>query len=292
MNPIRLMTWNVRYFGHQTRGVRATRANLRAAALATARHHPSPHIIALQEVESASLRAGLSATVQLDRFCTVVNRHATDRRYLALYFPVHRYALGGLPALYTTGLGVLIDDTLPVLTHDAVDITHVRLPLFAAVKQRRIVAHVRVDTPDGPLDVFNTHLSLPAFFEGGVHTLVARMGTASNQLHEIDNLLTAIQARRGDGPAVVAGDFNSRPGSPALQRLLAAGFQDAHRHDHARGTAQFAHLRMHIDHVFMSDGLFGAQAQTLSVDDPHSPFTGLSDHGPKFVSFTRSGGAP
>ncbi|MEL6343652.1 MAG: endonuclease/exonuclease/phosphatase family protein [Myxococcota bacterium] len=280
MTILRIMTWNVRYFGHYMRGVRSTDANLRACAVAIAQIAP-PDVIALQEVEDRSLRAGMSSRSQLDRFAHALARALPDRRYQARYFPAHRYAIGDLPPLYTTGLAILVDQRFPILSQAYQEITHVRLPMFAAVKQRRIGGHVRVQVGRDALDVFNTHLSLPAFFEGGLHTMVKRMGQASNQIREAEALLGFVAERRQPGgPVVVMGDLNSRPGSAVMQAFADAGLEDAHRGQSARGTARFGRIRMHIDHIF-SEGVQWEQAETMAVDDLRSPFTGLSDHGPK-----------
>lgn len=283
-----LMTWNVRYFGHGTRGLSATTRRLHAIASAIA--PAPPDLIALQEVEDVSLRAGRGRGVpQHERFTDALHAalaaRGSSRRYRAVYFPAHRYQLPVGPAVYTTGLQMLVADGLEIAAHNAEiphDITHVRLPWFSRFKQTRIAGWIRVQGDHGSLDLVNTHLSLPAFLEVGPHRVPRAMGDGSNQVQEMRRLLSFVEGLGGDGRTVIVGDFNARPGSAAHQTLVDAGFLDAFaattgKLDHA--TARFMSERMHIDHVFS-----GPAVQWLGFDD-HSvesgPFAGLSDHAPK-----------
>lgn len=296
MHRISLMTWNVRYFGHGTGGLLSTSAWMRKVAGALA--EVAPDVAALQEVEQhASLRGGLSETPQIGRFVAQLNAElaarGSPRRYTALYYPAHRYGIGGSPALYTTGLAVLLSEHIEVVhdnAHAPHPITHVRVPALSALKQRRIAAHVRL-RPRGAsqtLDLFNTHLSLPAFFEGGPHTVHVRMGHGTNQLREVEALLELFRQNAAPERAVVLGDFNSRPGSPAWRAMLQAGFVDAYaRHlglsaaeIEAKSTAKFMNLRMHIDHVFSTPDLRWLELHAHGIDEA-GPFYGLSDHSPK-----------
>lgn len=296
MPQLSLMTWNVRYFGHGTGGLLSTKGWLRRVADGFA--EVAPDVAALQEVEQhASLRGGLSETPQIGRFLEQLNgalaERGSEKRYSALYYPAHRYGIGQRPALYTTGLAVLVSSEVEVVLDNAeapASITHVRVPALAALKQRRIAAHARLRLRGGQetLDLFNTHLSLPAFFEGGPHTVHVRMGHGSNQLREVEALLEVFRSRASSGHAVVMGDFNSRPGSPAWKAMLDAGFVDAYA-DHrrlspeeseAKSTAKFMNLRMHIDHVFSTPGLRWVDLDAHGIDDK-GPFFGLSDHSPK-----------
>ena len=178
------MTWNVRYFGHPSGGLRATDPSIRRLAWAVAGQAALPDVIALQEVESESLRGGGGGS-QLDRFAArlaeALEGHRRATRYTAHYFPAHRYALGSA-ALYTTGLAVLVRDGLDVEAASPREITHVRVRGFARLKQRRLAVHVRVRQPGSAhaLDLFNTHLSLPAFLEVGPHRVHSRMGHGTN----------------------------------------------------------------------------------------------------------------
>jgi endonuclease/exonuclease/phosphatase family metal-dependent hydrolase len=108
------------------------------------------------------------------------------------------------------------------------------------------------------------------------------MGDGSNQLAEVGNLLEWL-APAAERPVVVVGDFNSRPGSPAYARLVDAGLVDAYAtHADEPGpvaTAEFLHLRMHIDHLFSTPAVRWTDVRAHSVD--HGPFRGLSDHAPK-----------
>lgn len=293
------MSWNVRYFGHGLKGLGCTEGWIQRLADALAQHDPIPHLMALQEVEDRSLRAGLGqASSQVQRFADRLHeallQRGHDVSYDVVYFPAHRYQVSErVPALYTTGLAVLVHQDLLVEEHNAEepdDITHIRMPRFGRWKQKRIAAHVRVRPrwAGSSLDLFNTHLSLPAFFEVGPHRIHSLMGHGSNQVREIERLLAVVESRRQAEHAVIVGDFNSKPGSPAWSRLAEAGFVDAfHQHTDDEllenwHTAAFAHLRMHIDHVFSTPDLEWRGFGLHTMDQ--GPFAGLSDHAPKFGS--------
>lgn len=290
MTDLALMTWNVRYFGHATGGLRATDAGMRRMAWVVAGMRDLPDVIALQEVEAESLRGG-SGGHQLERFArhlgSALAGHRHAHGYRALYFPAHRYAVRRT-ALYTTGLAVLVRDHLEVEGAEPHDITAVRLRAFGRLKQRRLAVHVRIRVPgaSAPLDLVNTHLSLPAFLEVGPHRVPDRMGHGSNQLDEVERLI-ALADRAGPN-TVVVGDFNSLPGSPVYERIVGAGWVDAFAAGRAPaalervGTASFLHLRMHLDHVFSRPGVRWRRMRAADLD--HGPFRGLSDHAPKVGS--------
>ena len=297
MASISLMTWNVRYFGHALRGLLTTERGIDRAAHVLGTMLELPDLVALQEVEDTSVRAGLHPVRQLDRFLDRLHAHldssGRDIRYEGLYFPANTYRVAGAPNVTTQGLAVLVGPRL-VVEHDNAgephDITHVRLAWARGLKQRRVVAHVRVRLRDGgaPLDLFNTHLSLPAFFEVGLHQIPRRMGHGSNQLEEISTVLDFVRSRAGDA-AVLVGDFNTLPGSPAYQRVIDAGLHDAFAvaNDHAiedlmaQATAGFGTARMHIDHVFASAGVRWDEVAHFPYGDPSHEFHGVSDHTPK-----------
>src|SRR5690606_24214842 len=142
-------TWNVRYFGHGLGGLRATDAWMRRIAEGLGSLDELPDVVALQEVGTRSLRAGLHPEPQLNRFLRhlheVLDGRGVTKRYRGLYFPAHAYRLGPASPLYTTGLAVLVADDVEVLGRHAIhDITCVRLASFERLKQRRIAAHVRL----------------------------------------------------------------------------------------------------------------------------------------------------
>jgi endonuclease/exonuclease/phosphatase family metal-dependent hydrolase len=71
----------------------------------------------------------------------------------------------------------------------------------------RVVVHARLDFRGRPLDVFDTHLHHTA--EG-----------AAIRAQQVRDLLAYVQARRGRGAAVLAGDFNAAPGAPELRAVM------------------------------------------------------------------------
>jgi endonuclease/exonuclease/phosphatase family metal-dependent hydrolase len=304
---LRILTYNVRYFGHALRGLASTHASMRAIARALAALAPAPDVVCLQEIETQSVRslvayrdpaAAAARGTQLDRFMRVLDAayRASGRPlpYEAFYFPAHVVALGKVP-IYTTGLAILVRlERLRVGENNVgapERITYHRVERWKDRKQTRICAHMTVTTPAGrPLHLFNTHLSLPSPFEAEFWSRRERMGWGPNQLHEARALAGFVNKTANGDPFVVCGDFNSPPGSPVYRFLCSeAGFHGAQERccqiqpENPRGfaTAGFLHLRMHLDHLFAGNGVSWLDVEgTRSFDDRANPFRGLSDHVP------------
>ncbi len=309
-HAFRIVTYNVRYFGHATRGLASTKRAMQRIAEALASLDPLPDLVCLQEVETRSLRsnafhpAGADEETQLDRFMQMLSVALGPSRadtYEAYYFPAHVYGVGKRANVYTTGLAVLARRDLVVDHHNATgpaDITHRRSHALRNLKQTRICAHVRFRRKghaSEALDVFNTHLSLPSSMAREFWTSSERLGFGKNQLEEAKNLARFIEKERKSDRFVVVGDFNAHPGSPVYAWLTSQlGCIDpfARLHNMSEGelrhwpTAGFMRLRMHIDHVLAGKGL-----TFLDFDDTHpfgdrtSPFHGLSDHAPLIGRF-------
>ena len=83
--PLRIVSYNVRYFGHALRGLASTRRSKRAIAEALASLIPAADIVCLQEVETISLRSRLAfrkgheAETQLEAFMGELEQ-AYDKR--------------------------------------------------------------------------------------------------------------------------------------------------------------------------------------------------------------------
>jgi endonuclease/exonuclease/phosphatase family metal-dependent hydrolase len=301
MPALRVMTYNVRYFGHATRGLASTKTAIRRIARSIAGLDPLPDLVCLQEVETQSLRAGATSAVehpaetQLDRvmieLASALKSGRRDEAYTAYYFPAHQYRLTSRTNIYTTGLAVLAKADFRVSHHNAGrphDITFRRG--VKNLKQTRICAHVAFEHRSGhTIDVFNTHLSLPGIFYREFWTSEARMGFGPNQLAEAKVLGQFIREERRSDQLIVVGDFNSLPGSPVdryvrdelgLVDALTAVRRLSVEQARAFPTAGFLNLRMHLDHVYSSE-----QLEWLDFDDTHpfgggGAFAGLSDHVP------------
>jgi endonuclease/exonuclease/phosphatase family metal-dependent hydrolase len=304
---IRILSYNVRYFGHATRGLASTKKAMTRIADAIAALKPLPAIVCLQEVETRSLRSTVAhptgaEETQLERFAQMLSQSlaAAGRpdRFEAYYFPAHAYRLSERTKVYTTGLAILAHGDFAVDHHNAGtphDITH-RRPVAAAraMKQTRICAHVRFRHRTqrffGPIDVFNTHLSLPSTLSRAFWTEPRRMGWGPNQLEEAKNLARFVEKERASDRFVVVGDFNALPGSPVYEHLVAGpAWVDAFAHRYKLNveelaswpTAGFMRMRMHLDHVFTGRGI-----RWLDFDETHpfgdrtAAFHGLSDHMP------------
>jgi endonuclease/exonuclease/phosphatase family metal-dependent hydrolase len=304
--PLRLVSYNVRYFGHALRGLASTRRPKRGIAQALAALDPLPDAICLQEVETISMRSrigfrsGHAGEPQLEAFMAALGEAfaAAGRPcpYKAFYFRAHAYGPRRLP-VYTTGLAMLVHlGRLEVLGHNQESphhITHRGLVLWENQKQTRICAHLKVTAGGRPLHLFNTHLSLPSPFAREFWSVKEKMGYGQNQLKEAESLVEFIRTNAGDAPFLVCGDFNSAPGSPVYHFLTReAGFSGAQealglidvRSPRAFPTAGVARLRMHLDHFFADPRVSWVDMDgTSPFGDNSSPFHGLSDHVPLIV---------
>ena len=303
---LRVMTYNVRYFGHPTRGIASTSAAFSRIARSLAALDPTPDLICFQEVETQSLRATSinrlwhPGETQLDRVMTELHAALAlagkPERYTAYYFPAHTYRLTARTNIYTTGLAVIARDTFTIGHHNAGqphDITHRQR--VKNLKQTRICAHVCFTHASGfAFDVFNTHLSLPSVLSREFWTGDARMGFAPNQLAEARTLADFVQKEQRSPYFVVVGDFNALPGSPVDRYLrLERGFVDAFstvkKLDEAEAraypTAGFLNLRMHLDHIYSSPQLAWMDFAGTSPFGEDGAFAGLSDHVPLIARF-------
>jgi len=304
LGPLRILSYNVRYFGHATRGLASTRSAMRRIAKALSSLDPVPAIVCLQEVETRSLRSTLAhpgEETQLERFMEMLSAALAEERkadaYEAYYFPAHAYRLSARTHVYTTGLAVLAHADYAVDQHNAQtphDITHRKMHPIRRFKQTRICAHVRfrhrTDRSQGPIDVFNTHLSLPSTMSSAFWTKPRRLGWGPNQIEEARNLVRFVERQRSSERFVVVGDFNALPGSPVYRYLVGEqGWLDAFAQryrlseDDLSGwpTAGFMRLRMHLDHFFCGRGLRWLDFDDTCVfGDRTARFHGLSDHVP------------
>lgn len=306
---LRIVSYNVRYFGHAMKGLASTRGPKRRVASALASLDPLPDVVCLQEVETASFRSSWAhrkahpGETQLEAFMgrmqEVFAAQGRDMPYDAYYFRAHRYGVGEF-SLYTTGLAILVHrGRLRVDRHNSeapARITHNHVEALQDLKQSRICAHMRLHTPGGtPVHVFNTHLSLPTPFAREFWTTRDKMGCGINQLHEARALSQLVRQHSEGEPFLVCGDFNSPPGSPVFRYLAGeAGLTCAQKAcgqidgelPRAFPTAGFMHMRMHLDHIFSGPGVRWLDTDgTRPFGDPKSIFFGLSDHMPLIARF-------
>ena len=256
-----------------------------------------PDVICFQEIETRSLRSFLSHhrhqptetqfEALMQTLVSALLEHNKQAQYQGLYFPAHTYALGKMK-LFSMGLGILVADRFKIESHNAQkpeDVTHRRIRALAKLKQSRICAHVRITDEEGmSYDLFNTHLSLPAFASKVFWTNYPGVGHGENQQMEVRQVTDFINDQKTSERFVVVGDFNAIPGTPVYELLIQNCLcpEDLG----ARWpTAGFMNLRMRLDHIFMGQGL-----RCEDLDDCH-PFnasghwTGLSDHVPLLARF-------
>jgi endonuclease/exonuclease/phosphatase family metal-dependent hydrolase len=305
---LRILSYNVRYFGHATRGLVSTARNMGRIAKAIAGLEPLPAIVCLQEVETRSIRATVAhgalrkqrEETQLERFTATLSAAleaaGKPASYQAHYFPAHAYRLSARTHAYTTGLAILAHEGLVVDHHNADqphDITHRKLHPIKGFKQTRVCAHVRFryrTAHAAPIDVFNTHLSLPSTLSREFWTQPKRLGWGPNQVEEARNLFRFVEKERRSDRFVVVGDFNALPGSPVYRCLVEEhGWVDAFAQRYKLDvdelaswpTAGFMRMRMHLDHVFTGRGLRWVDFEgTHPFGDRTGSFHGLSDHAP------------
>jgi endonuclease/exonuclease/phosphatase family metal-dependent hydrolase len=304
LEPLRVVSYNVRYFGHATRGIASTRSAMKRIADAISGLHPLPDVVCLQEVETTSLRStvahpgGRDGETQLERVMAMLVQSLAARgkpdRYEAHYFPAHAYQLNAKTQIYTTGLAILTHRDFEVHHHNCQgphDITYRRIHPVRRLKQTRICAHIRFKHRGGQvIDVFNTHLSLPTTLSRDFWTRPARMGYGPNQLEEAKNLVRFVEKERKSDRFFISGDFNSLPGSPVYRYLLSEGryrdpFAQLYRMTEQElidwPTAGFMRLRMHLDHIFTGPALQWVDFdETHAFGDRNATFHGLSDHMP------------
>lgn len=111
----------------------------------------------------------------------------------------------------------------------------------------RAVAHVRFEWRGRTIDAYSTHLHHTA--EGG-----------AIRTTQIRHLLAYVDSTRGDGPVVLAGDFNAELGTPEM-KLVTARYVDAFQMLHPKATRDEAatYNRMWgpdpgvIDHIFVAE---------------------------------------
>jgi endonuclease/exonuclease/phosphatase family metal-dependent hydrolase len=305
-SSVRLVSYNVRYFGHALKGLASTRGAKAAIAESLADLTPLADLIALQEVETRSLRAdaahrgSTTSLPQLERFMvefeSALRLRGVASPYQAFHFPAHAYRLGPL-RLYTTGLAILVNSQRLHVVEGNVrapqPITHHHSERLRRIKQTRIAAHLRLETTDGAtFHVFNTHLSLPTPWAKEFWSQPDKMGHGANQLAEATSVASyAAQIARNE-PYLLVGDFNSAPATPVYQRLTQElGLKSAQaalnvidlKKPKAFPTAGFLRLRMHLDHVFGQHVQFENMNGTFAFGATESPFHGLSDHVPLVV---------
>ncbi|MBK7861635.1 MAG: endonuclease/exonuclease/phosphatase family protein [Archangiaceae bacterium] len=307
---MRIISYNVRYFGHALKGLASTAKAKSRIAKAICGLDPQADIVCLQEVEHGSIRSGVAhrgaarGDTQLDAFMRHLDGafHEAGRvqPYRAFYYPAHVYGLGRVK-LYTTGLAILINArTLHVVGHNQNEpksVTSYGQAPVKAIKQTRIVAHLHLETSRGKrLHVFNTHLSLPSPFRREFWKKGRRFGHGPNQLEEARTAAEYIASCCRHEPYLLCGDFNSGPTSPVYTYLTReVGMRGAQEvlgqlnpeAPEAFPTAGFLRMRMHLDHLFAGNGLEWMDLEgTCAFDDPKSPFFGLSDHVPLIANFT------
>jgi len=166
------------------------------------------------------------------------------------------------------------------------DITHRRMHPIRRFKQTRICAHVRFrhrsQRAQGPIDVFNTHLSLPSTLSREFWTKPRRLGWGPTRSQRRAPRAIRRQAAH-ERPVRRGRRLQRAAGSPVYCRLIEEhGWVDAFAQRYRMSvaelvgwpTAGFMRLRMHLDHVFTGRGL-----RWLDFDDTHAfgdrsaPFT-------------------
>jgi endonuclease/exonuclease/phosphatase family metal-dependent hydrolase len=116
---------------------------------------------------------------------------------------------------------------------------------LAPADDYRAVAHVRFEWRGRAIDAYCTHLHHTS--EGG-----------SIRAAQIRHLLAYVDSTRGDGPTVIAGDFNSELGTPEMN-LVTARHLDVFRATHPKATraeastynSRFGPDPGAIDHIFV-----------------------------------------
>ena len=302
---LRIVSYNVRYFGHALKGLASTRGPEHRIARALSILDPFADVVCLQEIETISLRSRLArgrreeGETQLASFMAALERAfaalGKPFPYDGFYFRAHANCIRKVNVT-THGLAILVNTRrLRVESHNVDSphhITHHHVERFRDRKQARICAHIHVADPSGRrLHVFNTHISLPTPFARGFWTAAgqdglgpepAPRGPHAGHLRGAARRGRALRGLRGLqlGARVAGVPVPHRGG-----RVSAAPSRtwDSSTADDARGwpTAGFMRMRMHLDHLFFGNGVrFLDLDGSLRFGDRKSPFAGLSDHVP------------
>ena len=144
------------------------------------------------------------------------------------------------------GTGLALLSRFPV--EKSAQIIFTTRPSFFRIYNGEFVANkgalwARVDTPRGPLDVYDTHLVAD----------YPSINYPTLRLTQIFELTEFILLHSPDSPFVLMGDINSGPGMPGYRLLMALlGLQDVCADDPQACLSQGRKTR--IDHVFLPQG--------------------------------------
>jgi endonuclease/exonuclease/phosphatase family metal-dependent hydrolase len=116
---------------------------------------------------------------------------------------------------------------------------------LAPGKDHRVVAHARFEWQGRTIDAYSTHL----------HETPEGWAIRATQIHD---LLDWVDATRGGGPAVMAGDFNAELAAPEMGLLVEryvdsfrGANPDASREEGATYNRRYGGDRGAIDHIFV-----------------------------------------
>lgn len=153
-----------------------------------------------------------------------------------------------------------------------------RHPVLARSERRlepladsRTVAHVRLDIDGTAVDVFATHLHWTA-------------GGAAMRERQLADVLAHVDARGGDAPAILVGDFNAPVEAPELAALWPRFIDAFGAANPGAGDVTtlnphwFGDDRRRIDHVLVERGRFEILESRLVLDAPDAQGTWPSDH--------------
>lgn len=145
---------------------------------------------------------------------------------------------------------------------------------LAPLDDYRNAGHVLADIGGRRVSIYVTHLH---------HTVD---GGAIRAL-QIADLLTFVAATRGDAPALIGGDFNTRADAPELKPLTHA-FDDAYAvahpgepvdaPEHGTLNPHLGHAPLRIDHVFFQRDAFRVVEARIVLDRADAGGAWPSDH--------------
>jgi endonuclease/exonuclease/phosphatase family metal-dependent hydrolase len=240
---LRILTLNLNYYGTQY-GPWADRRQLIAAAI----RQTQPDIMAFQAVaQEPTVESCLDQAAQLAR--------DLDGYDHTVFCPTQSCVDGRIE-------GMALVSRLPLAaTH------HRELSLRSGLEDssHRILMHARFDLADGPLHLFNAHVSW----------------VAKQAQDNLDEILPYVEPH--PGRAVLLGDFNMTPDSPLTAQIQEQGWLDswATCHPQAPGYTFFegGQLSKRIDYVWVREEM-RSQLKDIQIiaDRPSPDGTRASDH--------------
>lgn len=201
LRPLRVVTYNVLHDGPAS-GFQDNGSHLEERLEMAIRELTAlePDIIALQEASQSRRHGNVPERIARGLGFHLVFAPATE--HIFRFWPLDKLIVGIMG--FKEGAAIL--SRFPIVSSEVHD-----LPRCRRFIEPRILLRAETSTPWGPLQIFSTH-------------------TARNDECQIERIGEIVAERRGEGPSLLMGDFNTLETAKVLTTLRnEAGFIDAFR---------------------------------------------------------------